>query len=377
MKYFFITAIISSTFISCFSVKNDNKDIIILGHIKNLPSKVYLTNANNYKQFIDSAVCINDKFIFHIRPEKNFHPFMAGISYINKEGKMNTLEFQNNILSKDLASYDINAFILEYGTTSMEGAADVREDVVKGTNIPIHIDSIVIKAGQETDAFFSTQMMNFGYLDGDVKKRTSQLNNYISIIKNYPSSQFLLSKIDENKSVVNKEELTLLLKYFNSNALDTRLGKKMQNYLVKKVDNPIFENLQLEDNYSKTANIFDSAAKVNMVLVWASWCEACRQEIPEIKKIDSLYGTKGLTITSISIDEDKKSWHNALEVENMSWRQLIVSAEKKAIFNTKFEVSSIPYTIFLNSKGKLLSSFIGYDKNSFGEYKKIIDDGMK
>ncbi len=376
MKTASITAIIFSTFVFCYSCGTANKDIIIIGYIKNLPSKVYLTDAHNYKQFIDSAICVNDKFIFKIKPEKKFQQLMVSIAYVDRLGKISTLDFHNHILSKPKQNYKINSFILEDDTTLLKGIADVREDVIQGTNIQIHIDNISIQAGQETDAFFSTQMMNFGYLDPDVEKRTTEFNNYISIIQRYPGSEFLLYKIYENKSVVNKEELGLLLRKFDSNILKTDLAKKLQDYLASKVDYPIFENLQLEDSNSNISNIFDSTAKINMLLVWASWCEPCRQEIPEIKKLNILYSKKGLAITSISIDEIKKSWQNALKVENMSWRQLIVPTEKKDYFKTKFEVGSIPYTIFLNSRGKLINRFIGYDKNNISEYIKLIENEL-
>src|SRR5665647_171522 len=129
MKALFITVIAISLFNSCYSNKNRNKDIIIVGHIKGLPSKVYLANAQNYNQFIDSAICVNDEFIFHISPEKKF--FMVSISYIDDVGKINTLDFHNHILSKPTQSYNINSFILEDGTTILKGIANVREDVIK------------------------------------------------------------------------------------------------------------------------------------------------------------------------------------------------------------------------------------------------------
>jgi thiol-disulfide isomerase/thioredoxin len=376
MKFFFIIAIVFSAF-SCYSYKNHNKDIIIVGHIKNLPSKVYLANAHKYNQFVDSAICVNDEFIFHINSEKEFHPFMASISYIDKWGKTSTLDFTNHILSKRGQRYSINSFLMEKGTTRLNGTADIREDRIKGTNISIHIDSINIAAGQETDAFFSTQRMNFGYLESNVQERTAQLDTYISIIKEYPGSEYLLSQINENKSVINKGELELLLQNFNIKVIRTDLGKKLQEYLAKKVDNPIFENLKLEGTSSNPSNIFDSTAKVNMLVVWASWCRPCRQEIPEIKKLYNLYNKNGLSITSISIDNTKESWQNALKVENMSWRQLIVPSGKINKFNTTFEVGSIPYIIFLDSGGKLLKRFIGYDKNSIGEYTQIIKNRVK
>lgn len=377
MKPLLITAIIFSTFFSCYSYKNHKKDIIIVGYIKNLPSKVYLADANTYNQFIDSAPCVNDKFIFQIKPEKNFKLYMASISYVDKSGKISTLDFINHILSKSGQWYRMNSFIMDEDSIILNGVADIREDSMKGTNLHIHIDSISIHASKETDAYFSTQMMNFGYLDADIQKRTTQLNTYLSIIREYPRSKYLLSKINENKSIINKEELELLMQNFDTKILKTNVGKKLQEYSAKKVNSPVFENLELEDNNSNLSNIFDTTAKVNMLIVWASWCGPCRQEIPEVQKLYNLYGKKGLKIASISIDKDKESWQNALNVENMKWRQLIVPTEKINKFNILFEVGSIPYVLFLDPQGKLLNRFIGYDKNSIAEYTKIIESKLK
>jgi len=42
------------------------------------------------------------------------------------------------------------------------------------------------------------------------------------------------------------------------------------------------------------------------------------------------------------------------------------------LFNTLYEVGSIPYVIFLDNKGKVITRSIGVDANTQEEYNTII-----
>jgi thioredoxin-related protein len=66
------------------------------------------------------------------------------------------------------------------------------------------------------------------------------------------------------------------------------------------------------------------------------------------------------------------SWKRALNSEGMPWRQLIVPKDKAELFNIIYEVGSIPYVIFLDDKGKVITRRIGVDAKTQEEYKTII-----
>lgn len=38
---------------------------------------------------------------------------------------------------------------------------------------------------------------------------------------------------------------------------------------------------------------------------WATWCDPCREEFPDLVKIDAEYGPKGLDFVTISLDDLK------------------------------------------------------------------------
>ncbi|WP_164972701.1 thioredoxin-like domain-containing protein [Lacibacter luteus] len=306
---------------------------------------------------------MNSLFIFQLR-KKDLAESIYSLSYKNEEGKLKKLNFYNHVLSNDSQKYVVDAFLIDSSYIAV-----TRSKQLNGY--------YTIKAGMETEVFFKTQMMNFGYLDADLSKRTEQFQLYTHIINNYQGSIFLPKKLNENKSTLKKAELAALLNGFNSKVSKNNSFQVLKKYAESKNDNPVFENYKFENQLGIATEIYSSNAKVNMIVFWASWCAPCRQEIPELKKIAAKYKPNQLNIVSISIDDSRKSWLSAVAAEQMNWPQLIIPENKRQQLKEQFEVGAIPYTLFLDSKGKLISRFIGNDQNTVLEYEQIINENLK
>ena len=46
--------------------------------------------------------------------------------------------------------------------------------------------------------------------------------------------------------------------------------------------------------------------KVVLVNFWATWCDPCKKEIPELIKLNDEYASRGLVILGVSMDDDGK-----------------------------------------------------------------------
>ncbi len=88
---------------------------------------------------------------------------------------------------------------------------------------------------------------------------------------------------------------------------------------------------------------------------WASWCGPCRQENPNVVKAYSLFKTKNFTILSVSLDEDKAAWQQAIANDQLAWTQVSDLAGWKSPIAGLYNIQSIPSNLLLDSNGKIIA----------------------
>jgi thiol-disulfide isomerase/thioredoxin len=63
-----------------------------------------------------------------------------------------------------------------------------------------------------------------------------------------------------------------------------------------------FQNLD-----GQTVNLSQYRGKLVLVNFWATWCEPCRSEIPELIEYQKKYADKGFTVLGVAMDQEGKS----------------------------------------------------------------------
>ncbi len=184
-----------------------------------------------------------------------------------------------------------------------------------------------------------------------MKKQLTETADFIAV---NPSSPVSLSLV---QSLFMRESFDKLNNVFTK--LDTSLAiipsyKELADYLT------VVENVQIgktAPDFTATAidgkEITLSSLKGKYVLVdfWASWCQPCRAENPNVKAAYTKYNSKGFEVLSVSVDKDLNAWKKAVEDDGMTWLQ---AHDGNDISHSLYGVNSIPSTLLLDKEGVII-----------------------
>lgn len=97
-------------------------------------------------------------------------------------------------------------------------------------------------------------------------------------------------------------------------------------------------DFKVKDKTGKEVSLSALRQGKKFVLIdfWASWCNPCRKEIPNLKRLYAQYSGKGFEIVSISIDQKKADWEKALKEEGLTWPNFLDETGVAALYKVKF-----------------------------------------
>ena len=96
---------------------------------------------------------------------------------------------------------------------------------------------------------------------------------------------------------------------------------------------------------------------------WASWCEPCLNEVPNLKRLYEKYHDKGLDIIGLSVDRNEADWKETLEEMEEPWCNYI-DLDKQAIM--EYQVLYIPCIFIMDANGKIIAEKLrGKDLSDF------------
>ena len=201
------------------------------------------------------------------------------------------------------------------------------------------------------------------YMQGQFMTYQQELQNFVSSNPNSPALILALNNIDIEQNF--KDYENLILQAYKSFPNSPSVISYYQNYLAQKQKNekvmllepgkvaPDFE--ELGTNRTTKIKLSDLKGKVVLIDFWASWCGPCRRENPNVVKTYEKYAKDGFTIMSVSLDNDKSKWTEAIEKDKLVWPYHVSDLGG---WNSKvarmYEVSSVPFTVLIDQEGKII-----------------------
>ncbi len=119
-------------------------------------------------------------------------------------------------------------------------------------------------------------------------------------------------------------------------------------------------DFKLQDLNGKTVRLSDFRGKPVLVDFWATWCPPCRASIPAIEKLYKNYGSKGLVVISVSLDEGDWDSVKAYAAEAGITYPVLKANES---VTSEFQVRSIPLVVIINKEGKVVKRYLGFGED--------------
>lgn len=97
----------------------------------------------------------------------------------------------------------------------------------------------------------------------------------------------------------------------------------------------------------------------NYVLIdfWASWCQPCMVEMPNVINLYNKYNDQGFEIVGVSLDRNREDWVNTIEEEEMNWVHGwdLADQESQGAVADLYGVTGIPHTVLLDKEGEIIA----------------------
>jgi thiol-disulfide isomerase/thioredoxin len=144
------------------------------------------------------------------------------------------------------------------------------------------------------------------------------------------------------------------------------LGDRLDNMALRDTKGQVWE-------YQKQGR-----GKLILLDFWGTYCMPCRETMPALNRLHTLYGPRGLEVIGIALEAGKDERADADNINKLcssmqvQYRQLLGRSDKFDV-GKSFQVQSVPTLILLNESGQVLMVHVGRpDSGKLGELERQI-----
>lgn len=119
----------------------------------------------------------------------------------------------------------------------------------------------------------------------------------------------------------------------------------------------------LEDLEGNEVHLSDFRGKFVIVNFWATWCEPCITEWPQVDQLAGRLGDRDdVVILAISMDEKKEDIVPFLQKMGLDQTRVKVLWDPQQNFRVRFGTTNIPDTYFVDENGTVLHAYVNVRK---------------
>lgn len=309
--------------------------------------KLYLIQEAYYTQNgrIDSTITdLNGKFLF-------IGSVNAPSMYVLKRADFN---------------YGYNAFILENSVIKIFGDAhsfsNIKVQGSKENDIAqrlkqLSLDSQFIDLGNKISNAYNVD--NLDLIDILEKKNEELISKQNKIFQDfisenptaYMSVQLLAYFAELDNLDLAFEILTRFKSIKVSNQEQLTFFENLINARRKAEVGKIAPDFTLADSSGSSVKLYSYHGQYILLDFWASWCQPCRVENPNLRNLYHEFKKKNFNIISVAVYDEDAAWRNAIRKDNMDWVNVL---DTNNSVKNKYGIMAIPASLLIDPSGKII-----------------------
>lgn len=349
-------------FIAC----SDKSKFDISGKFENASPKtqVYLYGINKMNETALDSTVLSDKGEFHFTnstPEVDFFRIKIDHSeYIVIAKNGDNIKLEADLADKNLA-YKLSG----------AAEADKLEELNKNKNEHIaRLSALQAQfeknvesqpqnreaiANQMRPALIKENEELVGYILKFAMDNTSSLTSFYAINSLNPGDyeQEMLAYAEKIKSNFNKNQAVTDFLVRMAKLRSVQIGQTAPDFTMNTID-------------GKTVKLSALRGKYVLLDFWASWCQPCRMENPNVVRVFNKYKDKNFTILGISLDKDPVAWKQAVMADGLTWTHASELKDFESPTVRLYQVDAIPSSFIIDPDGKIIAKNLrGEELESF------------
>jgi peroxiredoxin len=135
---------------------------------------------------------------------------------------------------------------------------------------------------------------------------------------------------------------------------------------------PAFE---LKDTAGTNVSLSEFKGKIVLLNFWATWCSACRAEMPGLNRLYTEFNSRGFVVLAVTIDHSEKLVRKFIAEKAINF-PVLMDPEKEVSFD-QYAVLTLPVSFLIDRNGVILEKLIGERDWESAEIKDKIARALK
>ncbi len=122
----------------------------------------------------------------------------------------------------------------------------------------------------------------------------------------------------------------------------------------------------------KMHDLTKDRGKVVLLDIWATWCEPCRRALPIYEQLIKQFGSRGLKVYAINVDEDSSEIPKFVKDTKLNLPVLV--DRDGAQVEHKLGIRVMPTSFVLDKRGRVRHTHEGFSAESLSKYQSEIEE---